>query len=75
MIRKKWRCATLLSEELSVCYSLFHAAYDSALAINSRPAGIALSGIKSLSFPAGLTNAEAQIAVTQVAEFFGESYE
>jgi hypothetical protein len=46
-------------EELSVCYALFHAAYHSAFAMNSRPAGIALSGMKSLSFPRRLTNAEA----------------
>jgi hypothetical protein len=46
-------------EELSVCYALFHAAYHSALAMNSRPAGIELSGVKSLSFPGPLTNAEA----------------
>jgi hypothetical protein len=46
-------------EELSACYALFHAAYHSALAINSRPAEIALSGIESLSFPGPLTNAEA----------------
>ena len=46
-------------EELSVCYALFHAAYHSALAMNSRPAGIELSGIKSLSFPGPLSNAEA----------------
>src|ERR1700740_2068766 len=43
-------------EQLSVCYTLFHAAYHSALAMNSRPAGIELSGIKSLSFPGPLTN-------------------
>jgi hypothetical protein len=46
-------------EQLSVCYTLFHAAYHSALAINSCPAESALSGIKSLSFPGGLTAAEA----------------
>jgi hypothetical protein len=46
-------------EELSVCYTLFHAAYYSALAMNTRPAGIALSGLKSLSFSGPLTNAEA----------------
>jgi hypothetical protein len=40
-------------EQLSVCYTLFHAAYHSALAINSCPAESALSGIKSLSFPGG----------------------
>jgi hypothetical protein len=45
-------------DELSVCYALFHAAYHSALALNSRPAGIELSGIKSLSFSGPLTNAE-----------------
>jgi hypothetical protein len=46
-------------EELSVSYALFHAAYYSALEMNSRPAGVELSGIKSLSFPGPLTNAEA----------------
>ena len=46
-------------EELSACYTLFHAAYHSALAMNSRPAGIELSGIKSLSFREPFTNAEA----------------
>lgn len=46
-------------EELSACYALFHAAYHSALAMNSRPAGIELSGIKSLSFRGPFTNAEA----------------
>ena len=46
-------------EQLSVCYALFFAAYQSALAVNSCPAGSTLSGIKSLSFPGGLTNAEA----------------
>jgi hypothetical protein len=46
-------------EQLSVCYALFYAAYQSAFAINNCPAGSALSGIKSLSFPGGLTNAEA----------------
>jgi len=46
-------------EQLSVCYTLFHAAYHSALAINSCPAESALSGTKSLSFPGGLTAAEA----------------
>jgi hypothetical protein len=46
-------------EELSACYALFHAAYHSALAMDSRPAGVELSGIKSLSFPGPLSNAEA----------------
>jgi hypothetical protein len=46
-------------EDLSACYALFHAAYHSALAMNSRPAGIELSGIKSLSFRGPFTNAEA----------------
>jgi hypothetical protein len=46
-------------DELSVCYALFHAAYHSALAMNSRPAGVELSGIKSLPFREPLTNAEA----------------
>jgi hypothetical protein len=46
-------------EQLSVCYALFHAAYHSAFAMNSRPTGIALSGTKSLSFPERLTNVEA----------------
>ncbi|MBV8212015.1 MAG: hypothetical protein JOZ08_02170 [Verrucomicrobia bacterium] len=46
-------------EELSVCYALFHAAYDSALAMNGRPTGTALSGMKTVSFPGWLTTAEA----------------
>ena len=47
-------------EELSVCYALFHAAYHSAFAVKNRPAGTALPGMKSFSFPARLvTNAEA----------------
>ena len=46
-------------EELSVCYALFHAAYHSALAMNSRLTSITLSGMKSLSFPGGLTNVKA----------------
>lgn len=46
-------------EELSACYALFHAAYHSALAMNSRPSGIELSGIKSLSFREPFINAEA----------------
>jgi hypothetical protein len=46
-------------EQLSVCYALFHAAYHSAFAINSRPAATALSGMKSLSLPGRLTNSEA----------------
>ena len=45
-------------EQLSVCYALFHAAYHSAFA-NGYPAGTALSGIKSCSFPGQLTNTEA----------------
>lgn len=46
-------------EELSVCYALFHAAYYSALAMNSRLTSITLSGMKSLSFPGGLTKVKA----------------
>ncbi|MBV8274465.1 MAG: hypothetical protein JO170_04270 [Verrucomicrobia bacterium] len=46
-------------EELSVCYALFHVAYDSALAMNGRPTGTALSGMKTVSFPGWLTTAEA----------------
>jgi len=46
-------------EQLSVCYALFYAAYQSAFAVNSCPAGSALSGIRSLSFSGGLTTAEA----------------
>ena len=45
-------------EELSVCYSLFHAAYRSAFA-NGCPRGTTLSGIKSCLFLGRLTNAEA----------------
>ena len=46
-------------EQLSVCYALFYAAYQSALVVNSCPAGSALPGIKSLSLPGELANAEA----------------
>ena len=46
-------------EQLSVCYALFYAAYQSAFAKNSCPAGSGLPGIKSLSFPGGLTNGNA----------------
>ncbi|MBV9873743.1 MAG: hypothetical protein JO025_03355 [Verrucomicrobia bacterium] len=46
-------------EQLSVCYALFYAAYQSALVVNSRPAGSALPGIKSLSLPGELADAEA----------------
>ena len=46
-------------EQLSVCYALFYAAYQSALVVNSCPAGSALSGIKSLSLPGELADAEA----------------
>ena len=44
-------------EQLSICYALFYAAYQSALAMNGCPRRSALSGIKSLSFPGGITNA------------------
>jgi hypothetical protein len=46
-------------EQLSVCYALFYAAYQSALVVNSRPPGSALPGIKSLSLPGELADAEA----------------
>jgi len=46
-------------EQLSVCYALFYAAYQSALVVNSCPAGSALPGIKSLSLPGELADAEA----------------
>jgi hypothetical protein len=46
-------------DQLSVCYTLFYAAYQSAFALNGCPARSALSGIKSSWFPGGLTNVEA----------------
>ena len=46
-------------EGLSACYALFHAAYHSALALNSRATGTELSGTKSLSFREPFTSAEA----------------
>ena len=45
-------------EQLSVCYALFHAAYQSAFA-NGYHVGAELSGIKSCWFPGDLTNTEA----------------
>ena len=46
-------------EELSVCYILFQAAYDSAFATKSRLAEAALPGMKSVSFSMRFTNADA----------------